>query len=414
MNPDFLEKNQANFLDLDEKFLHFCEEHFTEKVKMLTDEELTKIFENYISLYKQLRGQRNIYYHFLGKILEDYLKNILFQYTKENIQAHFTLLTTTPEPTWAEEEKVSFLKLISLLQKGFTKDHPEFQQKLEQHEKWFRAFMFDYHGPQVLDIKYFLTKIDNYLSEEKSAEKELREMKEKRESFLQRQEVLAAELGLSSSEKKYFRTMQLLILWKEHKKKVHSKSHVPFQTVLMPEICRRINMPFQYARFLDDDELVDALRNKSVNSSQLQQRAEHFTIIHTPSGKQILSGNQALEYNEQLKPKYEFKETLTGSPASMGKHQGKVVLVMNEQDLSKVQTGNVLVTTMTKPQYILAMQRAGAFVTDSGGITCHAAIIAREMEKPCVVGTNMATKVLKDGDVVEVDANAGTVRILPS
>ncbi len=94
----------------------------------------------------------------------------------------------------------------------------------------------------------------------------------------------------------------------------------------------------------------------------------------------------------------------------MGKYRGKAVIILNENDLARVQPGDVLITTMTKPQYIIAMQKAGAFVTDSGGITCHAAIIAREMEKPCVVGTNMATKVLKDGDVVEVDADNGTVK----
>ena len=58
------------------------------------------------------------------------------------------------------------------------------------------------------------------------------------------------------------------------------------------------------------------------------------------------------------------------------------------------------------------MQRASAFVTDEGGITCHAAIVAREMRKPCIVGTRVATRVLKDGDIVEVDANSGIVRII--
>lgn len=58
------------------------------------------------------------------------------------------------------------------------------------------------------------------------------------------------------------------------------------------------------------------------------------------------------------------------------------------------------------------MQKAAAFVTNEGGIICHAAIVARELGKPCIVGTKIATKVLKDGDYVEVDANKGVVRIL--
>ena len=58
------------------------------------------------------------------------------------------------------------------------------------------------------------------------------------------------------------------------------------------------------------------------------------------------------------------------------------------------------------------MKKASAFITDEGGITCHASIMAREMKKPCIIGTKIATQVLKDGDLVEVDAQRGIVRIL--
>jgi pyruvate,water dikinase len=58
------------------------------------------------------------------------------------------------------------------------------------------------------------------------------------------------------------------------------------------------------------------------------------------------------------------------------------------------------------------MNKASAFITDEGGITCHAAIVARELNKPCIIGTKIATKVLKDGDMVEVDAERGVVRII--
>jgi pyruvate,water dikinase len=67
---------------------------------------------------------------------------------------------------------------------------------------------------------------------------------------------------------------------------------------------------------------------------------------------------------------------------------------------------------MTRPQFISAMKLASAIVTDEGGLTSHAAIIARELKIPCIVGTKVATQVLHDGDLVEVDANKGIVRIL--
>jgi len=58
------------------------------------------------------------------------------------------------------------------------------------------------------------------------------------------------------------------------------------------------------------------------------------------------------------------------------------------------------------------MKKAAAFVTDEGGITCHAAIVARELKKPCIIGTKIATQALKDGDEVEVDADKGAVKLL--
>ena len=74
--------------------------------------------------------------------------------------------------------------------------------------------------------------------------------------------------------------------------------------------------------------------------------------------------------------------------------------------------GDVLVSKMTTPMYIPLMQKAVAIITDDGGILSHAAITARELGKPCIVGTKVATQVLHDGDTVVVDAERGVVRIV--
>ena len=78
----------------------------------------------------------------------------------------------------------------------------------------------------------------------------------------------------------------------------------------------------------------------------------------------------------------------------------------------KFPENTILVTGMTRPEYLHLFKKAAAVVTDAGGILCHAAITAREMKKPTIVGTETATKVFKDGDLVEVDADKGVVRKL--
>lgn len=69
-------------------------------------------------------------------------------------------------------------------------------------------------------------------------------------------------------------------------------------------------------------------------------------------------------------------------------------------------------TSMTRPEFVPLMKKAAAIITDEGGITCHAAIVSRELNIPCIIGTRIATKVLKDGDYIEVDADNGIVKIL--
>jgi phosphoenolpyruvate synthase/pyruvate phosphate dikinase len=114
--------------------------------------------------------------------------------------------------------------------------------------------------------------------------------------------------------------------------------------------------------------------------------------------------------NDVVEEEKIVSEEIKGSIAFMGVAKGTVRIVKSVKDLPKVKDGDILVTNMTTPNYLVAMKRAVAFVTDEGGITCHAAIVAREMKKPCIIGTKIATKILKDGDLVEVDANKGVVR----
>ena len=88
----------------------------------------------------------------------------------------------------------------------------------------------------------------------------------------------------------------------------------------------------------------------------------------------------------------------------------KVVLTIDEID--KIEDGDILVTTMTSPDFVIGMKKAGAIITDVGGILSHAAIVSRELKKPCIVGTQVATKVIRDGDVVEIHSGRGTVKVV--
>lgn len=141
--------------------------------------------------------------------------------------------------------------------------------------------------------------------------------------------------------------------------------------------------------------------------------AGYFETTDSPAGTWYIDYNQSLGNmyaDVALRTEVEQTEAIvTGQTGSSGKAQGAVCIVdPNNLDVNFPE-GGVLVCSVTTPNYVPLMQKAGAIVTDQGGILSHAAIVARELGKPCIVGTGDATKKLQNGDVVTVDADAGTV-----
>ena len=131
-------------------------------------------------------------------------------------------------------------------------------------------------------------------------------------------------------------------------------------------------------------------------------------VSYNDSPKLLSRFHLTLEsYNTRVK-----NNTLTGTPAYPGRVRGIARLVMKKSELEKVRIGDILVSDATSPDFLPAMKKAAAFITDEGGLTCHAAIVAREMKKPCIVGTKIATQVIKNGMPIDVDAKRGIVTII--
>ncbi len=103
------------------------------------------------------------------------------------------------------------------------------------------------------------------------------------------------------------------------------------------------------------------------------------------------------------------KIILKGIPASAGVAKGKVRIILDPSECSNMRKGNILVTEMTNPLFVPAIQKAKAIVTDIGGLLSHAAIVSRELGIPCVVNTKKATKILKDNQKIIVNATEGEI-----
>ncbi len=188
--------------------------------------------------------------------------------------------------------------------------------------------------------------------------------------------------------------------------------------LILKQIAKRVKLTVDDMFFYTMEELTELMQKKK--KIVVQKRKKGYILFKFKGKKEIIVGSKFKKYKQYIankeKSNFQNKE-LVGVTVSRGNAKGKVVLLLhNKRNLNKevkaFKKGSVLVTEMTRPNSILACKKAVAIITDEGGITCHAAIVSRELGIPCIVGTKIATKVLKNGDLVEVDANKGVVKIL--
>jgi len=128
----------------------------------------------------------------------------------------------------------------------------------------------------------------------------------------------------------------------------------------------------------------------------------------------LITGNKAkilIEEIEEHTGKIDTEITeIKGQPAYPGIIKAKTFVALTPKDANKINKGDILVTGMTSPDYLSAMRKSSAIVTDEGGLLSHAAIVSRELNKPCIVGTKIATKILKTGNHIKLDANKGIIK----
>ncbi len=146
----------------------------------------------------------------------------------------------------------------------------------------------------------------------------------------------------------------------------------------------------------------------------LEDRHRACALLWTNQERMLVVGQEVDEVEALIKQHATKTDsaTIKGSVGYPGKVKGRVRIVFDPSKITDFQEGEILVSGMTRPEFLSLMKKAAAFVTDGGGILCHAAIVARELKKPCIIGTLIATKELKEGDIVEVDADSGVVRKL--
>ncbi|MFH1187693.1 MAG: PEP-utilizing enzyme [bacterium] len=232
------------------------------------------------------------------------------------------------------------------------------------------------------------------------------------EKHKRQKEKLFRKYKFTPEIKAILRLTEIFIKWQDQRK-VYTLTFITLADKILKEISRRTRIDHELLRYSCSREFKDIL-TKRFNVSELKKRREASLFIYK-NGKimDIYTGREAKNFlNIVSRLDFEDVNEISGIAVSMGKATGKVKIIMAAKNISKIEKGDILVAPMTRPEHLVGMKKAAAIITNDGGITCHAAIIARELKIPCIIGTKIATKVLKDGDMVEVDAEKGIVKIL--
>lgn len=219
----------------------------------------------------------------------------------------------------------------------------------------------------------------------------------------------------SVEETKYISLMKEFVFFRNYRAEKHYEAIYYFEP-LRKQISKllKLNSEKHLDYYTLDETKELFILGKKIDNDLISERMDGFGLVLHNNKIELISGLKLKNKIQTLDKKIDKNININGMISNGGKATGIVKIILNASDQSKFNKNDILVTRMTTPDLLQSMSKAAAFITDEGGITCHAAIVAREMNKPCIIGTKIATKVLKDGDLVEVDANKGIVSRLSS
>lgn len=395
----------------------------------------------------------DMFHNNLTNVLKDHLKELGVNENK--INEYFVILTQPTQKSLIQQEQEEFLKIAIQIQKdkyhkklfkdlfklfeeknampyGLATHTPQYENLLEKKmdlirdkiklpvykliEKYYEKYFyvkFMWIGKEgVSSFDYYLKELVKFIGRDSNAEKLLEEKQTEFGNNKNTREKLISKLKLNNKWETIFDAFGDFMVTKIYRRYAQIYAIYRMQPIL-EEISKRLKISKIQTKFMLTSEIKKSLVGKKINREELEKRTSFCVYTVEKNKEEIFVGEKAKELEKLIKPK-EIKnmKEFSGQTGCVGKATGKVKIIFRPSDMVKMNKGDILVSIATDPDIVPAMKRAAAIVTEQGGVTSHAAIVSRELNIPCVIGTKIATKVLKDGDLVEVDATKGIVKNL--
>jgi len=416
-------KKQKKF---EKSFLNFIKKNNKpNKLKKISHKKLAFIYCQYEKRYKQ------IYSHYFPVLsaelnLFNYLRNYIYSKEKDTKKAarYLDKMITERKAMVNWQERRAALKICQQIEKNkkwkklFLKSentaekirpYKKLYNLIKKHEKRFFWITRDYEDP-ILTFDDFIKRFKNYLKN--NPKKELKKMLDLEKHLKAEIKEITSKLKIDKKHQRLFKTMREGIFYKEYRKSIVSKSLYYFDPVLK-EIARRAHLSLKQVRYLVSSEIEPLLTENKEMCNVLNQRIK-LSVFYCSKGKSsIYTGQEAKKYYDYLMKFDKNTKELTGLGVSPGQAKGKVKIVINPDQFYKVEEGDIIATLQATPVFGQVLKKASALICDGGpGITSHPATLAREFNIPGIIQLKAATKILKDGQEIEVDGDSGIVKIL--
>ncbi|MEK6910790.1 MAG: PEP-utilizing enzyme [Nanoarchaeota archaeon] len=392
------------------------------KIKMpMNDGELTDLWEKFEQGYLEAMPWFYIpWYLSEENILTDKVKNKLNKYKKEiekitDFDEALRILIFPIKKAAFQEEQELFFELLKIAEKdvSFEKDK-EFKEKMQIYLKRFSFFPTFYFLPiSPTNEKILIKNIKEAMKNNFKVDFEIKikMQMENARKLKKLMQIINNDIALIKDIELARELGWVLTASVDEAHRAGSK-FAPF----LKKIEGSIGIKSGNIIFMTSNEIKLGLSKKGVEKIDFEKRkiGQIFACLNGEIFAEF--GEKGIELSKWIEESNQKQNVniseFKGQSASKGFVRGKIKLALLPKDSYRLKEGEILVCSMTSPDYVRAMKRAAAIITDEGGLLSHAAIMSREFGKPCIIGTKIATKVLKDGDLVEVDADKGIVRIL--
>jgi phosphoenolpyruvate synthase/pyruvate phosphate dikinase len=401
---DETRKRFNDFAGVEKYVSDLYKEYNSEKVSETSTDELLKLMDVIRSKIWRLNCSIIFTHHFDKEFCLDALKNTGYPISTEQLGILWDKATHPAIESFEKAQQRSVLKAIA---------ENKSKEFIIENARFIFANFFG-----VEDMEMVAKKIDNEYGAITDKQACLKLDQFDTELKLEKSNFNAWFNSLSKNEQHLVWYLQRIIEYRDRRKNLFAKAYVIWW-LIYEKVLREAEIDHSLITYIQFDELMRGAEYLRSIKTNIESRKNGSVLLIEFEGTTTI---EPLNYDEakiQLTDFYVQSTTagqkegeIKGQTGSPGTIRGIVKIVLNASKSEKFEDGDILVTGMTRPEFVSLMKRSSAVITDEGGITCHAAIVSRELKIPCVIGTKIATRKLKDGDMVEVDATNGIVRIL--